>query len=101
MDAPRRHHVEPEIALLRPEEGGRSTPVRSGYRSPFHYDGRDCLSLYDFGTDDWMEMGQTVHTRIWFMMPDHHLPKLYSGKEFFLREGERVVARGKITRVSE
>lgn len=34
-------HLEAEIYYLTEAEGGRKTPVASGYRGQFYYDGKD------------------------------------------------------------
>jgi hypothetical protein len=34
-----------------------------------------------------------------FPSPQHHVGKLYPGKEFLLREGRRVVAKGRVLEI--
>jgi hypothetical protein len=58
------------------------------------------MAVYDFGTDGSIEMGRTVHAKMWFLSPELHLPHMVEGKEIELREGSQVVARGTVTWVS-
>jgi hypothetical protein len=43
--------------------------------------------------------GQTVTAHLSFLSPQCHVGKLYPGKEFLIREGQRVVGRGKVTKI--
>jgi hypothetical protein len=43
--------------------------------------------------------GQTVVAHLCFLSPQYHVGKLYPGKEFLLREGQRIVGRGKVTKI--
>ena len=91
--------VEVEITLLRTDEGGRTTPCRSGYRPPFYYDGQYWIAFYVFPADDWIQPGDTVRALVTFLKPESHRGRLYPGKEFELREGSHLVARGRVTRL--
>lgn len=92
-------HAEVEIAFLRPEEGGRRTPCGGSYRPVFYYDGQQWIAFYAFSTDGWIRPGETVSALVHFLSPDAHVGRLYPGKEFELRDGAHVVARGHVTRV--
>jgi hypothetical protein len=43
--------------------------------------------------------GQTVLAQLSFLSPQYHVGKLYPGKEFLLREGQRVIGRGRVTKI--
>ncbi len=94
--------VEAKIIFLTPEEGGRTNPVFSGYRPQFYYDGHDWDAVHNYvGVVEPVYPGQTVIAYLSFLSPQHHLGKLHPGKEFLIREGQKVVARGKVTKILE
>lgn len=90
------------IQLLSIEEGGRTEPLRSGYRSLLRFDG----TLLDFGfqfdldpnlnaTWPWLAVGESGRGQVSFWALDE-LPELRSGMKFEVREGKRVVGLGEI-----
>lgn len=91
--------IEAEITLLTTEEGGRKTPAFSGYRSQFYYDGHDWDAVQNYIGVTEVYPGQTVTAQLAFLSPQCHVGKLFPGKEFLLREGQRVVGRGKVTKI--
>jgi hypothetical protein len=91
--------IEAEITFLRTEEGGRRGPAVAGYRPQFYYDGQDWVAVQHYGDVEAVLPGQTVLAYLAFLSPECHVGKLYPGKEFLIREGERVVAQGHITRI--
>src|SRR5262245_45993974 len=91
--------IEAEVTFLPTEEGGRQTPARSGYRPQFYYDGHDWDAIQDYGPVDVVFPGQTVTAYLSFLSPSCHLGRLYPGKEFLLREGQRAVGRGVVTKL--
>lgn len=93
-------HIEAEICYLTPEEGGRRTPVSSGYRGQFYYDGSNWDAEQFFDVEPVMPKAK-VKAQIWFTRPEEHRGKLWPGKEFEIREGARIVARGKVTKLLE
>lgn len=96
--------IEAEITFLRPEDGGRRLKAFSGYYRPqFFYDGHDHSWDAVFHCDGrpYVDPGETVVAYVGFLNPAHHLGKLYPGKRFVLREGQRIVAKGRVTQVIE
>ncbi len=91
--------IEAEITFLTSEEGGRKTPAYSGYRPQFYYDGHDWDAVQEYIGVFEVCPGQTVMAQLSFMSPQCHVGKLYPGKEFLVREGQKVVARGKVTKI--
>ena len=87
------------IRFLTHEEGGRRTPVISGYRGQIYYDGHDWCAAYFFSSDP-AYSGETLEAMIWLMSPQMHVGKLYRNKGFEIREGAHVVAHGMITWVN-
>jgi translation elongation factor EF-Tu-like GTPase len=92
--------IEAEIYFFTTEEGGRMNPVLSGYRPQFHYDGYDWDAIQNYvGVVEPVQLGQTVTAHLYFLSPQYHVGKLYPGKEFLIREGSKVVGRGRVTKV--
>ena len=96
-----RRDIEAEITFTRTEEGGRESPVSSGYRPQFYYDGHDWDAVHTYEDTELVYPGETVKAYICFVSPQCHVGKLYSGKKFLLREGARIVGKGRITKILE
>jgi translation elongation factor EF-Tu-like GTPase len=95
-----RRDVEAEITFLASEEGGRKTPVLSGYRPQFYCDGQDFVVIMDFfGVAEPVYPGQRSMAHLSFTYPEYLVKVLYPGKEFLIREGHQVVARGRVTEI--
>jgi elongation factor Tu len=92
-------HNEAEITLLPTEHGGRSAPVTSGYRPQFYYAGDDWDAEHTFSGVDAVRPGEIVRTRISFLNPEAHRGHVFEGMPFLLREGNRVVGYGRVTRL--
>ena len=91
--------IEAEITFLTTEEGGRKTPAFFGYRPQFYYDEHDWDAVQEYIGVSEVYPGQTVTAQLAFLSPQCHVGKLHPGKEFLVREGQRVVARGKVTKI--
>jgi elongation factor Tu len=79
-------------------DGGRRTPVWSGYRPQFFFDGDDYDCEVVFATSNAVNPGDTASAQITL---SKNASKMLAGKvkpaaSFSLREGSRVVARGSI-----
>jgi elongation factor Tu len=96
-----KYHIEAEIHFLAPEEGGRQTPIRCGYRPQFYYEGRDWDAIYDYPGRQEVKPGETVMALLSFLSPDQHRGRVRPGLTFEVREGPRVVGTGKVLRVLE
>ena len=94
-----RKDIEAEIYYLTSEEGGRSSPMYSGYRGQFYYDGMDCDAPQYFPEAQEVNPGETVKAYIVFLSPELHYKKVYEGMEFLIREGARTVGRGEVTKI--
>jgi translation elongation factor EF-Tu-like GTPase len=95
----RSNDVEVEITFLTTEEGGRKGPAFSNYRPQFYYDGHDWDAVHTYPSVEAVYPGQTVIAHLCFLSPQYHVGKLYPGKEFLLREGQRIVGHGKVTKI--
>lgn len=93
--------VEAVRTLLPTEHGGRSTPVMSDYRPQFYYNGHDWDARHAYPDVDRVNPGDTVRVILGFMSPDEHFGRLQVGSPFLIREGQKIVGYGAITRILE
>lgn len=96
-----RPDIEAEIRFLTTEEGGRRTPVKSGYRPPHDFDLKDGLidARHDFVGTEWVEPGGSVTSQLTFLAPEFLAGRLRPGFEFCVCEASRIVGRGRITKI--
>ncbi len=93
--------VRATIRLPLPEEGGRRTPMRTGYHAAVFLrpetpdSGNDALLTME--DREWCWPGEECAVRLTFICPELVQDVLWPGKTFEIREGRRVVARGTIT----
>jgi len=91
------------VRLLTAGEGGRRSPILSGYRSLLRFDSTEV----DFGFELELESGLerngldpggsgNVKLSMW---ATEHLPTLSPGTAFEIREGHRVVGHGSVEAV--
>jgi elongation factor Tu len=85
------------LHLLSAAEGGRRTPVRSGYRPQFYVRTTDVSGELDFGGSGGVvasaRPGQTVQVSVALGQP----VALDAGQRFAIREGGRTVGAGTVT----
>jgi hypothetical protein len=86
--------VEAEIRYLTPEEGGRQSPVASGYRGQFHYENEPNLAFDGFQIfpdvpdGQFVPLGTTVRAVIWFFpgrWQEYHSKRIHVGMKFQIR----------------
>jgi len=89
--------IEVELTFLPAKDGGRSAPVRSGYRSQFYFADGDWGAEHDYLGVAEVQPGQIARAklRLWAGMP----PDLKPGSAFLIREGNRVVGYGSVISV--
>jgi elongation factor Tu len=80
------------LRLLAPDEGGRRTPVRSGYRPQFHLRTADVVGVLDLGGAARVEPGEEVVATVRLGTAE----PLEVGLGFAVREGGRTVAEGTV-----
>lgn len=94
--------IEAEIHFLMTEEGGRHRPVTSGYR-PHHDFGFEGMldAAHDYGSERFVAPGESAIACLAFppIGQEFLAGKLHEGFEFSVREGARIVGRGRITKV--
>jgi elongation factor Tu len=93
--------IEAEIRFLTTAEGGRTSPVWSGYRAAhdFCVDGTLNDAFHEYDHEGPIQLGETVKARLWFAIPDFQTGRLYEGFTFTIHEGMRIVGRGRVTRL--
>lgn len=91
--------LEADFYYLTTHEGGRITRVSTSYPGQLHYDNHDWDAMQQFLNKDWCELGDTIKVLFQSASPDFHCGKFFVGKEFEIREGSKVVGKGKISKV--
>ncbi|KOU28579.1 elongation factor Tu [Streptomyces sp. WM6372] len=91
---PRRRFTA-QVYVLSAREGGRSTPVASGYRPQFYIRTADVVGDVDLGAAGMARPGETVAMTVEL---GRDVP-LESGLGFAIREGGRTVGAGTVTAV--
>jgi len=92
--------IEAIISFLTIDEGGRTSPVSSGYR-PGHLVKEDYLTTGEHYYLDKIEVGpgQSVLGNIKFISPEAYPNCLHEGKIISIQEGSRVVGYAKVTKI--
>jgi translation elongation factor EF-Tu-like GTPase len=93
------NHIEAQLTFLTPEEGGRSAPVRSGYRGQFEYDNGVWDAIHTYLDTDIVYPGDRVRTLLRFTNPDAHRGRVHVGMPFEVREGRHLIARGTVSKI--
>jgi len=99
VDLTKYKDVEVELRFVPTEQGGRRTPVASGYRPQFYRDGVNFDAVHTYIGVEQVFPGQTVRAFLSFIHPDLQVGHLHPGTEFEIREGQRVVATGYVIRI--
>lgn len=92
-------HFQAKIYYLTSEEGGRKTAVNSGYRGQLYYDGYDWDAPQSFIDKITCNPGETVLADFTTLSPFFHYGKFFVDKQIEIKEGRKVVGRGKITKI--
>jgi translation elongation factor EF-Tu-like GTPase len=91
--------IEAELRFLTTEEGGRRTPVYSGYVGQFHFDLSDWDVGHYYPEASSASPGDTVRAELSFVSPHLIADRIHVGMEFECREGRKTIARGRITKI--
>lgn len=92
-----RRRLTAVLRVLATEEGGRRTPLASGYRPQFHLRTADVTGRLDLGGRGLAHPGETVTVHVEL---DRPVP-LETGLGFVVREGGRTVGAGAVRTVGE
>lgn len=92
------------IAILKyrtTEEGGRSTPAKSGYRPTikFTFDKMLTSGMQTFLNKVEVHPGDTVEASIKILSEPHFRGRLEEGMEFIFTEGNRIIGTGIIQKI--
>ncbi len=92
-------HIKADIRYLSTFEGGRETPIHSGYRGQFHYENESPAwdAPQEFIDKDTVMPGERVTVHLKFMSPSKHINRLKVGLKFYVKEGARIVGSGIVT----
>ena len=91
--------VEAVITFLPTEHGGRRGPAFSGYRPQFYYAGHDWDAAHEYPDVAQVNPGDTVRVYLAFLSADEHFGMVQPGMPFLIREGQKIVAYGSITKL--
>ena len=93
--------VEVSLEFLPTSESGRTTAAHTGYRPQIHYDRHDWDAVHEYPDNEEVLPGQRARAFLAFLSPDAHVGRLTPGKSFTVREGTRIVARGRVEKVCD
>jgi elongation factor Tu len=93
------HDIEVELTLLPTDHGGRKGPVSTGYRPQFYYANEDWDASHTYIATDVVHPGQSAKAWVDFHSAQYHRGRVHVGMPFLLREGNRVVGYGRVTRI--
>ena len=95
--------IEVSVTYLQTSDGGRRTPVYDGYRGQFHYKDDNVAwdAIQNFPENEQVIPGETARAYISFLSPESHVGKITEGTSFLVKEGDRVVATGTVSKVLE
>lgn len=93
------------IALLKFktfDEGGRSSPAKSGYRPQLSFDFEKIATSgrQNFIDKEWVCPGETVEAEITMLSPQFFEKRLYEGLEFKFIEGSKTIGTGEILKIN-
>jgi len=88
-----------KVKVLTEEDGGRKTPFFNGYRGQFHYNDSDWDASYDIVNKSEAKPGEDVELQLETAGKEIHFGKFEIGKEIKIREGSRIIAKGKVIKI--
>ena len=88
------------IYLLRPEEGGRKTPIFTGYRPAVYFGDRHTDGLIVFDPEEKPVLGGEYTVIIALAHPEYLGDALQKDATFDCREGPKIIGRGKVLTVA-
>jgi hypothetical protein len=91
--------IEVVMTFLRTEDGGRKSPVWTGYRPQFYYQGGEGDAQHTYLGVDQVNPGDTVAAQLKFYSPQNHVGKIAVEMAFEIREGKCTVATGRVTKI--
>ncbi|WP_294276487.1 hypothetical protein [uncultured Chryseobacterium sp.] len=94
-------HFTAQLSFAPESEGGRSTPVSSGYRPTIQFPPQQEMitCVQNYPDTDLVFPGDTVQAEIALLNADEILGNLYEGQDFDFFEGPDLMGHGTITRI--
>ena len=93
--------ISAKIYLLRPEEGGRQTPIFTGYRPAVYFGDRQTDGLIVFDREEKPVLGGEYTVTIASAHPEYLGDALQKDATFDCREDSKIIGRGKVLKVAE
>lgn len=95
--------VRASLRLLRTEDGGRRSGVRSGYRPNHNFAGPDDREFYigqiEFDSDETIELGESREVLVRFISGPGLQERLQVGRNWRIQEGGRLVGEATVLEV--
>ncbi len=94
--------IEANFYLLTTEEGGRKSPIKTGYRPNHNFDGLENNFFYIGKVDfegEWLYLGENRKVTVSFFDARGLREKLTIGREWRIQEGVHLVGKGTITKL--
>jgi len=88
-----------EIYYLTEEEKGREYPVFDGYNGQFYYNQMDWDAIQKFTDIPASPLGERINVKIRTQSPYFHTGQFWIGREFKIREGQRIVGIGNVLEI--
>jgi elongation factor Tu len=92
--------IAARLYLLRPEEGGRKTPIFTGYRPAVYFGERQTDGLIVFNREDKPVLGGEYRVTIALAHPEYLGDALQQDATFDCREGPKIIGRGKVLKIA-
>jgi len=93
--------ISAKIYLLRAEEGGRRTPIFTGYRPAMYFGDRQTDGLIVFDREEKPTLGGEYIVTIALAHPEYLGDALQKDATFDGREGPKIIGRGKVLKLEE
>ena len=93
--------LEAETSARLTSEGGRGSPMYSGYRLHYNFGVEGMLNdaILRHPETGSIAPGERGKANLWLVTPNCQKERLFIGMEFTVQEGGRIVGMGKITKV--
>jgi len=91
--------IAAKLYLLRPEEGGRKTPICTGYRPAVYFGDRQTDGLIVFDPEEKPVLGGEYTVTITLAHPEYLGDALQKDATFDCQEGSKIIGRGKVLNV--
>ncbi len=93
--------LEAEISARPPSEGGRQSPMYSGYRPNHNFGVEGMLNdaIHEYPETGSIAPGEKGKANLWLVAPKCQEGRLFIGMAFTVQEGGRIVGMGRVTKV--